>query len=168
MINKKDFKLENTEQDRLFTAKRIKELRELRGLTQRQLAEKIHKTESSIRKYEKGLVNIPFSTIEDIASALGTYWMDIVKLSEEEMSGLGYTHNTEPNGIYIGYLGDIEELYHVIHSIDIIKEIFAINFPLNEKLQGVSQEKIDTTIKDIADYMDFKIGQLIKNSKEGE
>ncbi|MCD8091018.1 MAG: helix-turn-helix domain-containing protein, partial [Clostridiales bacterium] len=39
-------------------------------MTQKELAEKIGKTESSVRKYEKGLVNIPLDVIEKIASAL--------------------------------------------------------------------------------------------------
>ncbi len=41
-------------------------------MTQQELAEKIGKTESSIRKYEKGIVTIPLDVLEQIASALGT------------------------------------------------------------------------------------------------
>lgn len=40
-------------------------------ITQKELAEKIGKTESSIRKYEKGLVTIPLDVLEQIAVVLG-------------------------------------------------------------------------------------------------
>lgn len=40
-------------------------------MTQAELAEKIGRSESSVRKYEKGLTEIPHSVIEKIASVLG-------------------------------------------------------------------------------------------------
>lgn len=65
--------------------KKIKERRKECKITQAELAEKIGKTESSIRKYEKGLVAIPTDVIEKIAEMLettpytlfGTEWFDI-------------------------------------------------------------------------------------------
>lgn len=48
----------------------LKKARKEKGLTQNALASKVNKTESLIRKYEKGLVN-PNSTLMDIANALG-------------------------------------------------------------------------------------------------
>ena len=50
---------------------KIKLLRKKQGLTQQDLAKKINKTESSIRKYEKGLVAIPLPVLKDIAGILG-------------------------------------------------------------------------------------------------
>lgn len=52
--------------------KRIKEQRKARKLTQVELAERIHRTESSIRKYESGLVEAPRSVLENISSVLET------------------------------------------------------------------------------------------------
>ena len=52
--------------------RKIKDQRKQCKLTQTELAERIGKTESSIRKYEKGLVTIPTDVIEKIAEALGT------------------------------------------------------------------------------------------------
>jgi transcriptional regulator with XRE-family HTH domain len=49
---------------------RIKHYRQAKKITQKQLASMIGKTESSIRKYEKGLVEIPISVIENIAFSL--------------------------------------------------------------------------------------------------
>ena len=47
-------------------------------MTQQELAEKIGKTESSIRKYEKGLVTIPLDVLEQIASSLGITAFDLM------------------------------------------------------------------------------------------
>lgn len=49
----------------------IKKYRNKIGLTQKELAYKICKSEISIRKYESGNVNIPPSTLFDICNALG-------------------------------------------------------------------------------------------------
>lgn len=51
---------------------RIKEKRKEKKLTQAQLANAIGKTESSIRKYEKNLVEIPSEVMNRIAIALDT------------------------------------------------------------------------------------------------
>jgi transcriptional regulator with XRE-family HTH domain len=58
--------------DKGFIGRNIKEKRKLIGMTQKELAMKILRTESSIRKYEKGLVEIPINIIEEIAKVLGT------------------------------------------------------------------------------------------------
>lgn len=48
----------------------IKAARKAKKMTQKELATKIGKTESSIRKYEKGFCDIPNSVIEAIAKSL--------------------------------------------------------------------------------------------------
>ena len=57
--------------------KKIKQYRKGK-MTQQELAEKIGKTESSIRKYEKGLVTIPLDVLEQIASSLGITAFDLM------------------------------------------------------------------------------------------
>jgi len=61
----------------LEIGKEIKQYRKKAKMTQQQLADSIGKTESSIRKYEKGLVSIPLETLQKIATALG---VDTLKL----------------------------------------------------------------------------------------
>lgn len=56
----------------LPSEKKIKEKRKDCKITQAELAERIGKTESSIRKYEKGLVAIPTDVVEKIAETLET------------------------------------------------------------------------------------------------
>ena len=55
-----------------FIGTSIKTHRKAEKLTQQQLAQKIGRTESSIRKYEGGLTQIPLDVIEAIAEALNT------------------------------------------------------------------------------------------------
>lgn len=50
---------------------RIKELREKAGMTQEELAKKLHTTKQTIHKYEKNIVtNIPSDRIEELAKVL--------------------------------------------------------------------------------------------------
>lgn len=57
---------------------KIKEKRKQKKLTQQQLADLIYKTESSIRKYEKGLVEIPNSVLLQIANVLNIELFDLI------------------------------------------------------------------------------------------
>lgn len=70
--------------DNQYIGSKIKKLRKEKKMTQSQLAEKIGKTESSIRKYEKGLIEIPLSVLEDIAKVLDTtvYYLGSMNLDD--------------------------------------------------------------------------------------
>lgn len=71
------------------TGDRIKSLRKDRKkYTQIKLAEKIFKTESSIRKYEKGLVVIPMNVLIDIANALDTTVYYLLCLDESGVDNI--------------------------------------------------------------------------------
>lgn len=48
----------------------IKYYRKQKGLTQKELASLISKTESSVRKYEKGIIDIPNKVVSEISLAL--------------------------------------------------------------------------------------------------
>ena len=61
-----------------FLGENIKKARKEKKMTQKELAEKIHRTESSIRKYEKGIIQIPNDIIEKIAIALNISPLDLV------------------------------------------------------------------------------------------
>lgn len=62
----------------LEIGKRIKRFRKGK-MTQKELADKIGKAESSIRKYEKGLVTIPLDVLQDIAAALNISPSELMK-----------------------------------------------------------------------------------------
>ena len=50
---------------------RVKLLRELRSLTQEQLAEQVETTSQYVSSLERGLQNVTLSTLEKLANALG-------------------------------------------------------------------------------------------------
>lgn len=55
--------------ERLEVAVALRTLRETEGLTQRQLAEKVEKPQSTIARIENGNMNVTFKTMNDIAKA---------------------------------------------------------------------------------------------------
>lgn len=61
--------------------KNIRKYRKNNKLTQSELAKKIGRTESSIRKHEKGIVKIPMSLLEKIAEAFD---VELSNLCEKE------------------------------------------------------------------------------------
>ena len=67
---------------RQIVARNIKEARKKKKLTQQQLANIIGKHESSIRKYEKGLTDIPNEVIQQIATALDTSPAELLSVNE--------------------------------------------------------------------------------------
>ena len=60
---------------------KIKEYRKKKKLTQKELAQLINRTESSIRKYEKGLIEIPNSILEKIAHVLEVNISDLIDVT---------------------------------------------------------------------------------------
>jgi len=59
------------ENKRLQVAVALMRLRESEGLTQRQLAEKVGKPQSTIARIENGNMNVSYGTLSEIAAGLG-------------------------------------------------------------------------------------------------
>ena len=58
---------------KMTLGERIRSLRKARGMTQQELADKLHTTKQTIGKYEQGIVtNLPLSRISELAQALST------------------------------------------------------------------------------------------------
>ena len=85
--------------DYVEIGKNIKRFRKGK-MTQRELAREIGKTESSIRKYEKGLVEIPLRVIHDIADVLNVDMLYL--LGQEYFDSLPdyQKHIEEPLGLF--------------------------------------------------------------------
>ena len=67
-----DFKKEYAkENERLQVAVALMRLREAEGLTQRQLAEKVGKPQSTIARIENGNMNVSYGILNEIATGLG-------------------------------------------------------------------------------------------------
>jgi len=59
------------EGERLQVAVALMRLRESEGLTQRQLAEKVGKPQSTIARIENGSMNVSYGILNEIAAGLG-------------------------------------------------------------------------------------------------
>lgn len=69
---------------------RLRELRKARGMTQTELADRLHTTKQTIGKYEQGIVtNLPLNRVEELAKALNTTPAYLMGWENEK----GYTSN---------------------------------------------------------------------------
>ena len=129
--------------------KKIRKYRNLAGVTQKQLAEKIGKAESSIQKYEAGKVEIPFNVLGNIAKSLDVEIIDLLDdfteleienntdgMREEYLISLGYQTDSVDNESaiiryngysyrvpvieYLGLLNDMD--HHTHYTIDKLLE----------------------------------------------
>lgn len=131
----------------------IRKLRKERKLTQKQLGEAIMRSESSIAKYEQGLVEIPPSVLINIADFLGVDGADL----------LGNIATPPPSPFSVafkwleslGYKVSIyeEETYRSV----ILRDIKTFTY------YQISDEILYTLIDNIASYSRFQIMELIKN-----
>ena len=83
----------------MVTPARIKSAREDLKLTKRELAKRIGVHESSINKYEKGLVDIPLSKISELARVL--------KVTEAYLMGWEEKVSQTSQGLQIPVLGNV-------------------------------------------------------------
>ena len=81
----------------MVTPARIKSAREDLKLTKRELAKRIGVHESSINKYEKGLVDIPLSKISELSRVLNV----------TEAYLMGWEDEQKPQGLQIPVLGPV-------------------------------------------------------------
>lgn len=99
--------------DYAFLGNLIKEKRKEKNLTQQGLAEAIGKTESSIRKYEKGLVQIPNDVLSKIAETLGLNLKSLLVSSlnvvNSKEKALELSRTIVKNGIEKGMYLSIDE-----------------------------------------------------------
>lgn len=120
----------------MVTPARIKSAREDLKLTKRELAKRIGVHESSINKYEKGLVDIPLSKISELSRVLNVTeaylmgWEDEQKLQGLKIPVLG----TVAAGIPISAVEDILDYEEVPQSWENQGEFFAL------KIKGDSME----------------------------
>ena len=115
----------------------------------------MHKTESSVRKYEKGLVEIPLSVLNDIANALGvaintflppplTPSQEILneiipsKYSLEEIATLANVPICELQAIYTGSQGSTVGTYFKLYSFLGLDETTILNIMMSDSCIDVA------------------------------
>ena len=127
---------------------RIKQKRREKNLTQAELAEKIGKTESSIRKYEKNLVSIPSAVMEDIANALNT--------TVHYLDGMEYAQNKFQSYKSMTYLIN-EQGFEIDYSVD--GSIAYITY--KDKRYTVNTSDVNSCEADIKKYIKFRLLELL-------
>lgn len=75
----------NKEQELLKFGKKIKEIRELKGLTQAQLAHKINKDRESIARLERGGINPTYIYLMEVCEGLEITMEELMKSSLTEL-----------------------------------------------------------------------------------
>lgn len=63
---------------------RIKSLRQIKGLTQKQVAESINYSLQKYDRIEKGIIDISYSSLKDIAEALGIKVEEIISVINDD------------------------------------------------------------------------------------
>lgn len=116
--------------------KRIKQYRKGK-MTQRELADKIGKTESSIRKYESGLVTIPLNVIEAIATALRVVPFDLMGVEYWDKK---YPDISQKSKEYEGFISYLSSLGYIIKDIYSPSEIPVEEFEKAGKMDLVPEE----------------------------
>ncbi len=82
---------------------KIKKVRKLGNFTQNYVAEKLQMTQAGYSKIELGVVDLPYSRLEQIAKVLNMKVEDIISFDEESlMTNQLNNHKNITNGYFIG------------------------------------------------------------------
>ncbi|MBQ8682425.1 MAG: helix-turn-helix transcriptional regulator [Selenomonadales bacterium] len=159
-------------------------------MTQQELADRIGKTESSIRKYEKGLVTIPLDVLEQIASVLGVsafdlmgaeYWdkkyPDIVKKSKEYegfidyLNALGYatkdifTSTTIPIEEFTKETAAANLDQKWIEAGSVPAEYYSIELTKDGKSIVLEEDEFEALFQDTKDLVALRLWQKAQSTK---
>lgn len=138
---------------------RIKSLRNKNSMTQEELAKKIDKTESSIRKYEKGLVEIPLSVLQEIANTFNVNISHLIGINEVAID------QEDP---FFALINELD--YQITYKNHIVKYDEITDKPLFKTVACIKHKNNNYSIqpslielikRDILSYTDFKMQQLI-------
>lgn len=86
---------------------KIKKLRELKNLTQLDIADRLGMTQSAYSKMEVGTVDIPFTKLEALATILNIPIENIIGFNEHMVFNL--KNNKKANGVVINQISQSEK-----------------------------------------------------------
>ena len=117
----------------------IKSYRQKKGITQKQLASLIGKTESSIQKYEAGKVEIPRNVLFKIAKQLDCSFIQINGINSDDFLPRIKEINSDPVLVFLDSLG-----YKVTLGDNggIFIKIFDEEIPLMRKQYEILKEQV--------------------------
>lgn len=143
--------------DYQFIGAQIKKFRKVKGMTQQELADQINKTKSSIQKYEKGIIEMPNSVLEQIAAALGCSIRDLTFSPMDVQYDLSRI-TALPNGDFI----IMPERY----DLSILDEsIFIISYPDGSQIE-TTEDIFDEIVTRSSLFFEYQLDQLQKNQQK--
>lgn len=127
----------------------IKIYRQKKGITQKQLAALIGKTESSIQKYEAGKVEIPRNVLFKIAEQLDCSFIQLNGINSDDFLPRLKETNTDPLLVFLDSIG-----YKVTLGDNggIFIEIFDEEIPLMRKQYDILKEQVLSYTKYAAEH----------------
>lgn len=171
----------------------IRKLRTTYGLTQRELAAQIDKSEVSIRKYETGIIKIPFAVFFMTVHMLGIGIFDLELQVTELMNELNENNTINENDlslfnqklhldigkIYRGYTftNDLEPMIdneecvtQWLHNqiLGYMEKIIGYKNENRKDKVWLYDDDADIIIKDILDYINFKIDKYYAGEIDGK
>ena len=120
----------------------IKAARKKKKMTQPQLAELINRTESSIRKYEKGLIDVPNEVITEIAKALDVLPTDLLPFDKWDAEV-----NVDKLSKEVRLIEQIQSSYGK-NSVEILQYF--------NELNEIGQEKAISSVADLTEIPKYK------------
>jgi len=123
----------------LLIGQRIKELRKLKGLTQKDLANALGVSFQQIQKYEKGIDRISFQRAYDLSQYMKVEIESFLQLFEESNSA-GLSDNkqkylsAENDSVSQKEIDQLLKAYYSIHDIDSRKKILGLVESMAETL----------------------------------
>lgn len=129
----------------------IKKYRKEKKITQKQLAELIGKTESSIQKYEAGKVEIPTSVLNNIAEKLNCTPIQLYGITTDIFLSRLREQNSDPFLIFLDSIG-----YKIF-----IDEKGKLFITISEKPVPLMREKYKILKEQIISYCKFATEDIL-------
>jgi transcriptional regulator with XRE-family HTH domain len=125
----------NMEMESARIGEKIRKIRELKGLKQVNVAEKLGMTLNGYGKIERGESTITMERLEQVSNVLGMKVLDVLHFDEKVVFNIQKMDNSAPNGIVNNYpISDSErELY--VQQISALKEIIDTQKQLIQELR---------------------------------
>lgn len=143
-------------------ARNIKELRSEYSLTQKELAEKIHKKEITVRKYESGSVKIPVDSLLDISRVFGVKPSYLFESND-------FNLQNELFKLYPEFEDDIDKLIFEPTNYDFINNIKNGNGDADSLITSIvlyfaNKHNINVDLSDLKIYDEVLLANLIESS----
>lgn len=136
----------------------IKRFRKEKGLTQKDLGERLNMTQSAIGQFENNTTSPKLETVEKIASALGITPFDLMGVEYWDKK---YPDVADRSKEYKGFIDYLDSLGYLVGDIYIDTQIPIENFKKDEKMELLSEKYIELGFVPAQTHL----LELAKNSK---